>query len=86
MVVEVGARVSAKPKADIHEHDHRSLLHRRWPRAAVAAVALLLVALALTISLAVTLGGHTTTRTVVKPTLSQPALNQPEPCRIGHPC
>ena len=37
----------------------------RWPRAAVATVVALLVALALTISLAFALGGHTTTRTVV---------------------
>jgi hypothetical protein len=57
-----------------------------WPRAAVAAVAVLLVALAITISLAVTVAGHTTTRTVVKPVASQPTPNQPEVCRIGRPC
>jgi hypothetical protein len=58
----------------------------RWPRSAVAAVAALLVVLALTISLAVALGGQTTTRTVVRPVSTQSAPNQLEGCRVGRPC
>jgi hypothetical protein len=56
----------------------------RWPRAAVATVVALFVALALTISLAFALGGHTTTRTVFGQSSSVSAdclFHTP-----GHPC
>ena len=51
-----------------------------WPRAAVAAVASLILALAVTLTLAFTVAHHSTTRTVFQ------QLDQPLSCRIGHPC
>lgn len=45
----------------------------RWPRAALAIVVALLVALAVTVSLALAQSGHTTTRTPGKPISTQPA-------------
>jgi hypothetical protein len=57
-----------------------------WPRLAVAVVAGLLVALALTVSLAVTLSGHTTTRNLVRLVPGQSASNPMEFCNIGRPC
>jgi hypothetical protein len=56
----------------------------RWPRAALATIVALFVALVVTISLAFALGGHTTTRTVVRQPGSVSAdclFHSP-----GHPC
>ena len=51
-----------------------------WPRAALAAVAALIVALAVTVILALTVARHTTTHTVFQ------QLDPPVSCHIGRPC
>jgi hypothetical protein len=56
---------------------------QHWPRAAMATIALLAIALAVTLTLAFTVVRHTTTRTVFH---QVPALEQPLNCLIGHPC
>jgi hypothetical protein len=54
-----------------------------WPRAAMAAVVLLAVALAVTVALAFTVARHTTTRTLFQPV---PSVAQTLSCHFGRPC
>ena len=51
-----------------------------WPRAALAAVAALIVALAVTVTLALTVARHSSTRTVFQ------QLDPPISCTFGRPC
>lgn len=53
---------------------------RSWPRTAFAALAALIVVLAITVSLALTVARHSSTRTVFQ------HLDQPLSCSFGRPC
>jgi len=56
----------------------------RWPRAALATVTMLAVALAVTVALAMVNAGHAATRTVIEPTSAVEQV--PPACHWGRPC